>query len=105
MHVLAVDVMSGDSGPDVVIHAVYNMLAKNDDVKVILVGEKKSFSTLLSENPRVEVENASDVVPMNELPSRAIRRRHSSMRRSVEMVAEGRAHVAVSAGTPVACWV
>ena len=43
MHVLAVDVMSGDSGPDVVIHAVYNMLAKNDDVKVILVGEKKSF--------------------------------------------------------------
>lgn len=98
MHVLAVDVMSGDSGPDAVIHAVYNMLAKNNDVKVILVGEKKSFFTLLSENPRVEVENASDVVPMNELPSRAIRRRHSSMRRSVEMVAEGRAHVAVSAG-------
>ncbi len=100
MHTLAVDVMSGDGGAGPAVQAVCRFLTKNDDVKVILVGKKEMLSPLLANNgsSRVQIEHADDVVPMSELPSRAVRRRGTSMRRAVELVSEGRASVAVSAG-------
>ena len=38
--VIALDVMGGDFGPEVVIPAAVNVLNKRDDLKIILVGKQ-----------------------------------------------------------------
>lgn len=101
---IALDAMSGDHGPSVVIPAALEMLAKNAFLHVILVGDQNILAARLAGKQqmygdRLEIRHASQVVLMSELPSQALRgKKDSSMRVSINLVKEGKADACVSAG-------
>jgi glycerol-3-phosphate acyltransferase PlsX len=92
---VAVDAMGGDRAPGEIVAGAVQAV-KELGVPVLLVGDP---ACLPSAEPGVEVEAASQVVEMDEDPSRAVRqKRDSSLVRCAEAVAEGRACAMVSAG-------
>ncbi|MCK5092033.1 MAG: phosphate acyltransferase PlsX [Gammaproteobacteria bacterium] len=103
-HTIALDAMSGDLGPDVVIQAAIDVLARNKSVKLILVGDEQQLSWKLQnfnaeQSERLTIYHASQVVEMHESPSLAMRKKKdSSMRVSINLVDEGAADACVSAG-------
>lgn len=102
---IALDVMGGDHGPDVVLPAALRFLRKRrDGFQVLLVGDQgvieKGLAKLgAARNSRIEIQHASQSVQMDELPSHALRfKKDSSMRIAIDMVKQGRAQACVSAG-------
>jgi glycerol-3-phosphate acyltransferase PlsX len=101
---IALDVMGGDHGPDVVLPAALRFLKRREGVKLLLVGDQDVIADGLarlgaSSDPRLEIQHASQTVEMDELPSHALRfKKDSSMRVAIDMVKEGRAQACVSAG-------
>lgn len=101
---IALDVMSGDLGPEAAVEAARLALAAHDDLYLTLVGQShvvdpacadliKSFAG------RVDTAAASEVVTMDELPSKALRgKKDSSIRVAINRVKSGDADAAVSAG-------
>lgn len=104
MLTIALDVMGGDHGPDVVLPAALRFLKHHEGVRLLLVGDQEVIADRLarlgaSSDPRLEIQHASQTVEMDELPSRALRfKKDSSMRVAINMVKEGRAQACVSAG-------
>jgi glycerol-3-phosphate acyltransferase PlsX len=101
---LAVDAMSGDHGHTVAVKAARLALHDHPELRLILVGDEATLRNSLAANhlaadSRVSVQHASEVVAMDELPSKALRnKKDSSMRVAIDVVKEGRAQAAVSAG-------
>ncbi len=101
---LAIDVMSGDSPPREYLAGARRALADDPELRLLLVGQEAVIAPVLAEFPaaaraRAEIVAASEVVTMEEKPREAIRRKKdSSMRVAVNLVHEGRAAAAVSAG-------
>ncbi len=102
---IALDVMGGDHGPDVVLPAALRFLRKRGDgFQLLLVGDSDLIEKGLAKlgakgNPRLEIQHASQAVQMDELPSHALRfKKDSSMRVAIDMVKQGRAQACVSAG-------
>ena len=101
---LAVDAMGGDHGLAVTLPAVAAVMARHDDLNVILVGREADMAPLLAQhglasNSRVQVVSASQVVAMDDPVQVALRnKKDSSMRVAVNQVKEGHAQAAVSAG-------
>ncbi|GMQ89040.1 MAG: phosphate acyltransferase PlsX [Gammaproteobacteria bacterium] len=102
--VIALDVMGGDSGADVVLPAALRVLKKRDDLKLILVGDQELIKRELSalggaDNRHLTIQHASQHVDMDELPSHALRfKKDSSMRVAINLVKDGQAQACVSAG-------
>jgi len=102
--IIAIDAMGGDIGPEVTVAAAARVLKQHHEVKLILVGlEDKIRHELsrlnLSESDRLIVKNASEIVAMDEAPALALRKKKdSSMRVAINLVQEGVASAAVSAG-------
>jgi glycerol-3-phosphate acyltransferase PlsX len=96
--------MSGDHGHAVVVKAARLALAEHPELRLILVGDEPALKASLAANKlageaRISLQHASEVVEMHELPSKALRgKKDSSMRVAVNLVKEGRAQAAVSAG-------
>ncbi len=101
---LAVDCMGGDHGPSVVVPAVFQFLRQDRDCSVILVGREEDLQPFLAQaDPalagRWSVLHASEVVDMHDPVATALRnKKDSSMRVAVNLVKDGRANAAVSAG-------
>lgn len=101
---VAIDCMGGDHGPAVTIPAAESFLRHHLNASVILVGRPDALepgaATLSSQFAgRVEVQPAVEVVAMDEAPASAMRtKKNSSMRVAIDLIKEGRAHAAVSAG-------
>ncbi|ACH83802.1 MULTISPECIES: phosphate acyltransferase PlsX [Acidithiobacillus] len=101
---IAVDAMSGDSGPSTVVLAIRDLLEDHPDVIFHLVGDTVSLQTELEKahlhgSDQVVVHHASQVVAMDETPSQALRgKRDSSMHVAISLVREGHADAVVSAG-------
>lgn len=99
---IAIDAMSGDEGPDVVVPAAIRFLEKNQASKLILVGNQSDLEALLSQHPahsNISIRHADSVVTMADRPSFALRNKSdSSMARALELVAQGEAEACVSAG-------
>ncbi|MEM7610913.1 MAG: phosphate acyltransferase PlsX [Pseudomonadota bacterium] len=97
---LALDAMSGDRGAAVVVDAAESMLRRHGNVRLILVGNGDELRDLVSsQNGRLEIRHADEVVQMNESPADALRRKkNSSMRIAVNLVKDGAAAACVSAG-------
>ena len=101
---IALDVMGGDHGVDVVLPAAKSVLEKRDDVDLLLVGDESIIRHALeglglADHPRLKIQHASQRVEMDELASHALRfKKDSSMRVAINMVKEGRAQACVSAG-------
>ncbi|RMF18311.1 MAG: phosphate acyltransferase PlsX [Gammaproteobacteria bacterium] len=99
---LAIDAMSGDHGPKVVVPAALQACEKYEDLCLTLVGDSPCLTGLLtqfSRQPRIRIHHAPDVVSMDERPSHALRKKqNSSMAVALRMVREGEAQGCVSAG-------
>lgn len=126
---IAIDAMGGDIGAKVTVPAAAIALERYPNIRLILVGQREileqqlrqvksgagrellhkvaaaknrdsalsSVSTNWSE--RIEIHDASEVVTMDESPTKALRfKKDSSMRVAVNLVKEGVAQACVSAG-------
>jgi glycerol-3-phosphate acyltransferase PlsX len=102
--VLSIDAMSGDHGPSVIVDAALLSLKENPQLQLILVGDEPRLKQVLAAHKhvpqsRISLQHASEVVEMDEQPSKALRnKKDSSMRVAINLVKEGRAQAAVSAG-------
>src|SRR5882724_3174569 len=96
--------MGGDHGPHVTVPAALDFQARTADVAVVLVGTREPIEAELKARGavagrRLRVQPASQVVAMDEPPAQAMRyKKDSSMRVAINLVKEGTAHAAVSAG-------
>ncbi|MEJ5227823.1 phosphate acyltransferase PlsX [Thermodesulfovibrio sp.] len=102
---IAVDAMGGDFAPEVNILGAYEA-ALDNEIEIILVGNKDKISEFLSEKKelkgRISIHHTDDYILMDENISTAIRRRNTSMRKAVELVREGKADAVLSAGNSAA---
>lgn len=98
---IALDAMGGDHAPHVEVEGAV-LAAKEYGSHVILVGDRDTVEKELSSrnvgNLPISVRHASDVIGMDESPSKALRKRDSSMRVAFELVKNGEADAVVSAG-------
>lgn len=97
---LAVDAMSGDQGPAVCVAATLRAVNENTSVSAVLVGRRAVLEPLLpASHPRIRIEDAPDIVTMDERPAHALRQKQaSSMAVALRLVHEGVADACVSAG-------
>ena len=96
--------MGGDFGAPVVVKAAVDYLHEQHDVSLILVGDQEAIQSELNSHnitthERLKIQHASQRVEMDEPPSQALRnKKDSSMRVAINLVKEGVADAAVSAG-------
>ena len=95
--------MSGDRGAEIVVRAAAACLQKYSSIELILVGDTQTLSDfvtrIIGEDSRVRIVQASEIVAMDDAPADAIRKKKdSSMRVAVDLVKNGDAQAAVSAG-------
>jgi glycerol-3-phosphate acyltransferase PlsX len=101
---IALDAMGGDFGPEVVVPAAAQVISKHKNLRIILVGDEASLKACAADknvtlNGNLEIQHASEVVEMHDEPGMAIRKKKdSSMRVAINLVHEGKAQAAVSAG-------
>ena len=101
---LSIDAMGGDHGTKVTVAAALLALRATPALRLLLVGDDATLRAAIAGWPadcaaRAEIVHASEVVAMDELPSKALRnKKDSSMRVAINLVKEGRALGAVSAG-------
>ncbi len=101
---IALDAMSGDHGPQVVVRAAIAALERNRDLALILVGREEALLAAMkarnvSPSERLRIHHAAQIVEMDELPSQAMRmKKDSSMRVAIDLVKSGQAGACVSAG-------
>ena len=96
--------MGGDFGPEVIIPAALLVLKEKPGVELILVGQEEVLSAYfrdhnISQPANLHIQHASEVVTMDEAPSQALRKKKdSSLRVAINLVHQGKANAAVSAG-------
>jgi glycerol-3-phosphate acyltransferase PlsX len=97
---VAIDCMGGDHGIPVTVPSALKFLTDEPGVSLLLVGRSAEIERLLpGVRQRLDVVHADEVVEMHDPPATALRgKRNSSMRVAINLVKEGRADVAVSAG-------
>ncbi len=102
--IIALDAMGGDFGPEVIVPAAARILNEIPNVRLILVGLEDVLRQHLdqhglTESERLQIHHASEIVTMDESPSQALRKKKdSSLRVAINLVHQGMAQAAVSAG-------
>jgi glycerol-3-phosphate acyltransferase PlsX len=100
---IALDALGGDKGASVCIPAGLALLAEHPDLHLTFVGQREVIDPYLQAlgpaSARVTVQDARQVVAMDEPPAEALRRKKdSSMRVAIDLVKAGAADACVSAG-------
>lgn len=101
---VAIDCMGGDHGAHVTVPAALDLIDRDSDVSVILVGLPESIESELTKrkavpSARLAIRHASEIVEMDEAPAQALRaKKDSSMRVAINLVKSGEAQACVSAG-------
>jgi glycerol-3-phosphate acyltransferase PlsX len=101
---IAVDCMGGDHGPKVTLPAVFDFLRRDKDCATLLVGREDDLRPLLGDavaefGDRLRLRHASEIVEMHEPVASALRnKKDSSMRVIANLVKDGEADAAISAG-------
>lgn len=96
--------MGGDHGVSVTVPAALSILAKQRDLRLILVGQEDVLRAELArlnatDSDRLSLHHASELVEMDEPPAQALKnKKDSSMRVAINLVKTGDADAAVSAG-------
>ncbi|WP_297527006.1 phosphate acyltransferase PlsX [Thiohalobacter sp.] len=105
--VISVDAMGGDLGLQATVPGALRALDARPELDLVLVGDEtlvreaieRSGGLVHLEAGRLRVQHASQVVAMDDLPSRALRmKKDSSMRVAINLVKQGEAQACVSAG-------
>lgn len=101
---VAIDAMGGDHGVHVTVPAALEILRRDADVNIVLVGLTEAIEFELRAcraqvGPRLRIHHASEVVTMDDPPAQALRsKKDSSMRVAINLVKSGEANACVSAG-------
>src|SRR5206468_9593208 len=96
--------MGGDPGPHVIVPAALDFQARAGEVAIVLVGMREPIEAQMKAHGAVagetlRVHASSEVVAMDEPPAQAMRyKKDSSMRVAIDLVKEGVAQAAISAG-------
>lgn len=102
--IIAIDAMGGDFGPHSIVPACIACLAEFPSLHLVLVGQTSLLNELIARHPgvdlaRLHLEQASEVIAMDDRPAQALRSKpDSSMRVALELVRDGRAQACVSSG-------
>jgi len=99
---IAVDAMGGDYAPAEIVKGAV-AAAVNDDIEILLVGEKETVETELKKysypSGKIAVFHAPGIIDMNEHPASAVRhKKDSSIVIATKLVKDGGASAVVSAG-------
>lgn len=89
---VAVDVMSGDYGPEKIIEGAVNAV-NQDGANVVLVGKEEEIGEILLkfdyDTAKVRIQHASEIIDMNDSPSIAVRTlQDSSVVQATQLVAD-----------------
>jgi phosphate acyltransferase len=99
--VIAVDAMGGDLAPQAIVAGACRA-AREWHCQILLVGDEARVAPLVAQEgspPSVRIINIIEEVAMGEAPAAALRRGDvTSMGKTVELVRDGTAHAAFSAG-------
>jgi len=101
---IALDAMGGDHGPAVTVPGALAALRSHPELNLVLVGQRAVLEMELArhagaEGSRLRIQEASQVVGMDEPPAQALRgKKDSSMRVAINLVKNGEAQAIVSAG-------
>lgn len=101
---IALDAMSGDFGPRVVVPAALQALTIHPNIDILLVGKPAEIEPFLLRNnttilQRLQIIPAEFIIANDAKPSHAIRNsKNSSMRVALELLRDGNAQACVSAG-------
>ncbi|EAI6440957.1 phosphate acyltransferase PlsX [Campylobacter coli] len=96
---IAIDAMGGDFGEKPIIEGVIEAL-KERPFNTILVGNPNILRPLIPKNLEqyIQYENANEVFSMNENATDALKRKETTIYKTIELVKNGKAKAAVSAG-------
>ncbi|ECQ5323264.1 phosphate acyltransferase PlsX [Campylobacter coli] len=96
---IAIDAMGGDFGEKPIIEGVIEAL-KERPFNAILVGNPNILRPLIPKNLEqyIQYENANEVLSMNENATDALKRKETTIYKTIELVKNGKAKAAVSAG-------
>ncbi|HEB9356023.1 TPA: phosphate acyltransferase PlsX [Campylobacter coli] len=96
---IAIDAMGGDFGEKPIIEGVIEAL-KEKPFNAILVGDPHILEPLIPKNLQqyIQYENANEVFSMNENATDALKRKETTIYKTIELVRNGKAKAAVSAG-------
>ncbi|EFG83548.1 phosphate acyltransferase PlsX [Novacetimonas hansenii] len=101
-YTLAIDGMGGDGGPEVVVAGLAIAADRHPSAKILLIGDENRLRALLAQHPRAAaictIRPAGSAISMEMKPTAALRVRDSSLRLSMDAVANGEAMGVVSAG-------
>lgn len=102
--VVAVDAMGGDYAPVETVKGAIEAVNGNPKIKIILVGREKEIHSELAKytysRENVEVINATEVIDMGDVPTKAVReKKDSSLVVAMKLVRDGSADAIVSAGS------
>lgn len=99
---IAVDAMGGDHAPAPIVEGAVAALLADDQLELILVGDRAQVEPLLALPPaaarRLAIDHTTEVVGMDESPALAMRRPNSSINVCWRLLAEERVDGIVSAG-------
>jgi glycerol-3-phosphate acyltransferase PlsX len=99
---IALDAMGGDFAPEVTVAGAIEAVNEYD-IEVVLVGDRDKINACLKDKrypaERISVLHTTQVAEMDDSPTHVLRRKKdSSIRRTIELVKNGDAQAAVSAG-------
>ncbi len=98
---LALDVMSGESDPYASVQAALKLLSVNKTINLHLFGKEDKIREYLPKKieDRLSIHDTDEVITMKDSPMDVLRRKkRSSMRLAVEMVANNKADACISSG-------
>lgn len=103
-YVIALDAMGGDNAPGAIVEGAIRGLRRFNDIEILLTGPEEKLRELIAEagdvKDRIRIENATQVIEMDEAPMMAVRaKKDSSLVVAMNAVREGRAGAVVSAGS------
>lgn len=102
--VIAVDVLGGDFGPNVVLPGIELALQEDSQIEVIACGPKSVVEPFAHKHDRVRAQVTTEEITMEEHPANAVRKKKdSSLVVGNRLVKEGEAQGFFSAGSTGAC--
>ena len=96
---IAIDAMGGDFGPQPIISGVVEALKEKDFI-AYLVGNEDEIKPLIPENlmDKVRFINSDDIIKMDESATEALKRKESTIYKSIELLKQKEVDAVVSAG-------
>ena len=75
---IIVDAYGGDHAPQEIVKGAELAIFKDNELKVILTGNKSEIDSILTNHDRIEVVDAPDIITNDEVPTTAIRSKKNS---------------------------